>query len=216
MDYNNRVGSKKGSGGIAGDAEANQYRRERLRNLLLSKVDIEADPYVIRNHMGILECKLCLTTHFSEGSYLTHTHGRKHQFNLMKRVEAEKRATNAQEDKTKGISDLPKRKFIKIGKPAYKITKIRDPISLEKGLTFHLKYPKVKDGITPCYRLMSSFEQDVEPKDAEFQYIIASAEPYENVAFKVPSLRIDLKGDKTWDFWDHDTKEYFIQILFEK
>ncbi len=216
MDYNNRIGSKKGSGGIAGDAETNQYRKERLRKLLLSKVDIEADPYVIRNHMGVLECKLCLTTHFSEGSYLTHTHGRKHQFNLKKRVEAEKRSSSATEDKTQGISDLPKRKFVKIGKPAYKISKVRDPVNLEKGLTFHLKYPKIKDDITPCYRLMSSFEQDVEPSDPKFQYIIISGEPYENIGFKVPSFKVDLKADKTWEFWDRDTKEYYIQILFTK
>lgn len=63
---------------------------------------------------------------------------------------------------------------------------------------------------------MSSFEQDVEPSDPKFQYIIISGEPYENIGFKVPSFKVDLKADKTWEFWDRDTKEYFIQILFTK
>ena len=36
----------------------------------------------MKNHLGTFECKLCLTLHNNEGSYLAHTQGKKHQDNL--------------------------------------------------------------------------------------------------------------------------------------
>ncbi len=36
----------------------------------------------MKNHIGKYECKLCLTLHNNEGSYLTHTQGKRHQDNL--------------------------------------------------------------------------------------------------------------------------------------
>lgn len=211
MDYQNRVGSKKGAGGIAGNAETNQYRRERLKKLLLSSVDIESDPYVFRNRQGVLECRLCLTTHMSEGSYLTHTHGRKHQMNLMRRAEQDKKQKDNLQ--MEGISNVPKKVFEKIGRPAYKITKIRDPTTTQKGLLFHLQFPKIK--ANPNYRLMSAFEQTVEKKqDSDYQYLVVSGEPYENVAFKIPSDPVDTKEGRMWDYWDEDTREYFIQLFY--
>ncbi len=39
----------------------------------------------MRNHLGSCECKLCLTLHTNEGSYLAHTQGKKHQDNLYKK-----------------------------------------------------------------------------------------------------------------------------------
>jgi splicing factor 3A subunit 2 len=40
----------------------------------------------MRNHIGTYECRLCLTLHSNEGSYLAHTQGKKHQTNLARRV----------------------------------------------------------------------------------------------------------------------------------
>ncbi|EEB97389.1 hypothetical protein MPER_03303, partial [Moniliophthora perniciosa FA553] len=40
MDYQNRVGSKFGSGGVAGASETNVDRRERLRKLALETIDL--------------------------------------------------------------------------------------------------------------------------------------------------------------------------------
>jgi len=45
-------------------------------------VFIFQDPYFMKNHLGSYECKLCLTLHNNEGSYLAHTQGKKHQANL--------------------------------------------------------------------------------------------------------------------------------------
>jgi splicing factor 3A subunit 2 len=48
-------------------------RRERLRRLALETIDLEKDPYFMRNHLGQYECRLCLTLHTNEGNYLAHT-----------------------------------------------------------------------------------------------------------------------------------------------
>ena len=40
MDFQNRVGSKVGSGGVASTSETNRDRRERLRQLAMETIDI--------------------------------------------------------------------------------------------------------------------------------------------------------------------------------
>jgi len=67
-------------------SEANVNRRERLRQLALETVDLQNDPYLMKNHLGSYECKLCLTLHTNEGSYLAHTQGKRHQQNLGRRA----------------------------------------------------------------------------------------------------------------------------------
>ena len=39
----------------------------------LLRTFIVQDPYFMRNHLGTYECKLCLTLHNNEASYLAHT-----------------------------------------------------------------------------------------------------------------------------------------------
>lgn len=41
---------------------------------------------VLCSFAGTYECKLCLTLHNNEGSYLAHTQGKKHQSNLARRA----------------------------------------------------------------------------------------------------------------------------------
>ena len=77
-------------GGVASSSETNKDRRERLRQLALETIDIFKDPYFMKNHLGSFECKLCLTIHIGEGSYLAHTQGKRHQENLARRAAREK------------------------------------------------------------------------------------------------------------------------------
>jgi len=51
----------------------------------METIDITKDPYFMKNHLGSYECRLCLTLHTNEGSYLSHTQGKKHQTNLSRR-----------------------------------------------------------------------------------------------------------------------------------
>lgn len=95
-------------------------RRERLRQLAMDTIDVTQDPYFMRNHLGSYECKLCLTLHTNEGSYMAHTQGKKHQQNLARRA--------AKLQQTKAIAPVeattrqPIKKIVKIGRPGYKVS----------------------------------------------------------------------------------------------
>lgn len=118
IDYQHREGSKIGSGGQMSEAQAAMERKERLRKLALETIDITKDPYFLRNHLGSFECKLCLTLHVSEGNYLAHTQGKRHQYNLGRRAAME--AKNAA-PKPVIPKEAPIKRTIKIGKPGYKV-----------------------------------------------------------------------------------------------
>ena len=79
IDFQHREGSKFGGGGNLSESQAALERKERLRKLALETIDITKDPYILRNHLGTYECKLCLTLHNNEGNYLAHTQGKRHQ-----------------------------------------------------------------------------------------------------------------------------------------
>ena len=59
MDFQNRAGSKVGSGGVASGSESNRDRRERLRQLAMETIDL--------NKVGFA---LCLRVALSEGTCL--------------------------------------------------------------------------------------------------------------------------------------------------
>ncbi|KAI9683827.1 MAG: hypothetical protein M1829_004161 [Trizodia sp. TS-e1964] len=223
MDYQNRAGSKFGGGGVASQSSTNADRRERLRKLALETIDLSKDPFFFKNHVGTFECKLCLTVHQNEGSYLAHTQGKKHQTNLARRHAKEQKEGKAGIDP---ITGLPvgmvgaqvaiKRNVVKIGRPGYKISKVRDPLTLQVGMTFQLQYPEIAEGVRPRVRFMSAFEQKVDnPPDRNFQYLLVAAEPYETVAFKVQAREVDRKDDKFFEWFDADSKEFFVQFLFK-
>ena len=160
MDFQNRAGSKPGSAGVAGVHETNVDRRERLRKLALETIDLAKDPYFMKNHLGSYECKLCLTLHTNEGSYLSHTQGKKHQTNLARRAarDAKEAAMSGQSvgggamgpRPVSDIAGMPMRtNVIKIGRPGYNVSKIRDSTTGQVGLRISLQYPDMPtDGET--------------------------------------------------------------------
>lgn len=224
MDYQNRAGSKFGGGGVASTSATNADRRERLRKLALESIDLEKDPYFFKNHVGSFECRLCLTVHQNDGSYLAHTQGRKHQTNLARRAAREQKEGRA--SATDPVTGLPigllgaqvpvRRNVVKIGRPGYKITKTRDPVTRQQGLLFQLQYPEIGEGIVPKVRFMSAFEQKVEdPPDKNFQYMLVAAEPYQTCGFKLQAREVDRTGDKFWTWWDADLREFWVQVMFK-
>ncbi|EPZ32693.1 splicing factor 3A subunit 2 [Rozella allomycis CSF55] len=214
MDFTHRPGAKTGSGPLASWSEENAARKERFKKIAFESVDLANDPYLMKNHLGSYECKLCLTIHMNEGSYLVHTQGKKHQTNLARRQAREARDGNTMV-KTTGLVTAPKKTIVKIGRPGYKVTKIRDPITKKFGLLFQIKYPEIAPKVTPKYRFMSSFEQKVEAPDRHFQYVLFAAEPYETIAFKVPSVEIDTTEEKMLSNWDPDSKQFTFQVLYK-
>lgn len=208
-----RPGGKTGSGGHATWSETNRDRRERLRQLALETIDLNKDPYFMKNHLGSYECKLCLTLHNNEGSYLAHTQGKKHQQNLARRAAKEAKETPLQPapEKTK----VAVKKFVKIGRPGYKVTKQRDPDTNQHALLFQIDYPEIEELGVPKHRFMSAYEQRIEPPDKAWQYLLVAAEPYETIGFKIPSREIDKSEDKFWTNWNKDTKQFFLQFYFK-
>eukprot|EP00408_Alexandrium_pacificum_P014755 CAMPEP_0171236002 /NCGR_PEP_ID=MMETSP0790-20130122/42230_1 /TAXON_ID=2925 /ORGANISM="Alexandrium catenella, Strain OF101" /LENGTH=242 /DNA_ID=CAMNT_0011702317 /DNA_START=42 /DNA_END=770 /DNA_ORIENTATION=+ len=213
MDFQNRVGHKMGTGGPATDQEVAADRRERLRKLALETIDLSKDPYFMRNHLGSYECKLCLTLHTNEGSYLAHTQGKKHQINLARRAAKEKQDATIQPQPN--VSGGP-RKTVKIGRPGYRVTKERDPETQQKALLFEIEYPEALEKVKPRHRFMSAYEQKVEQPDSKSQYLLFACEPYETIGFKVPNQEVDKDGhNKFYSSWDRTRKVFTMQIFFK-
>ncbi|ORX44081.1 hypothetical protein DM01DRAFT_1340491 [Hesseltinella vesiculosa] len=217
MDFQNRVGSKHRGGGVASAQESNVDRRERLRKLAMETIDIKKDPYFMKNHLGSYECKLCLTLHSNEGSYLAHTQGKKHQTNLSRRAAKEARE-NAQFHQPAVGPPKPmvaKKTVIKIGRPGYRITKVRDPSTMQLGMLFQIQYPQIANDVIPRHRFMSAYEQHIDTPNKAYQYLVIAAEPYESISFKIQSKEIDRAPGKFWTYWDKDSKQFSLQFLFK-
>ncbi|PIA43612.1 hypothetical protein AQUCO_01900185v1 [Aquilegia coerulea] len=206
-------GSKPGGGGAASAQNEAIDRRERLRRLALETIDLAKDPYFMRNHLGSYECKLCLTLHNNEGNYLAHTQGKRHQTNLAKRAAREAKDAPTQPQPHKRKVNL--RKTVKIGRPGYRVTKQFDPETKQRSLLFQIEYPEIEDLAKPRHRFMSSFEQRVQSCDKRYQYLLFAAEPYEIIAFKVPSTEIDKSTPKFFSHWDPDSKMFTLQLYFK-
>jgi splicing factor 3A subunit 2 len=213
MDFQNRAGNKAGGGGVASASDANVDRRERLRRLAMETIDISKDPYFMKNHLGSYECRLCLTIHTNEGSYLAHTQGKKHQTNLARRQAKE---MQSQPIVPSQMKKQEKKKAPKIGRPGYKITKLKDPETNQRSLMFEIEYTEIAKDTVPRYRVMSTYEQKVEAQDEKYQYVIFAADPYDNIAFKIPNLEIDNAEDKYYANWDREKKRYTVQIYFRE
>lgn len=212
MDYQNRPGGKTGSGGVASWSESNRDRRERLRQIAAETIDLARDPYFMRNHLGSYECKLCLTLHNNEGSYLAHTQGKKHQSNLARRAAKEAKDSPNLPGPAKQRREL--KKFVKIGRPGYRITKQSDPTTKQQSLLFQIDFPEIANDIKPLHRFMSAYEQKLEPADRKWQYLLCAAEPYETIAFKIPSREVDKTEGKFFSVWNEHSRQYFIQVPF--
>jgi splicing factor 3A subunit 2 len=205
-------GAKPGMGGVMSATQANVQRRERLRALALETVDLTNDPYFMKNHLGKYECKLCLTMHQNEGSYMSHTQGKRHQENLARRVAklAQQKGQLPMVEKKK----IQPKKTVKIGRPGYKVVKQKDNDLNQRSLLFQIQYPQIEAGLRPRYRFMSAYEQRVEPPDDKYQYILFAAEPYETIAFKIPHTEIDKDPEKFISHWDEEKMNFTVQLHF--
>lgn len=166
----------------------------QLRQLVLALAEQSArqDPYILRNHLGSLECRLCLTLHTNEGSYLAHTQGKKHQTNLARRAAKDMKETQLMIAPAPA-ANVQRKQFVKIGRPGYRVTKIREKIeydalgnvvpagspqavtmSSREGMMVCVHLPHIKEGVLPRKRFMSAWEQKKEPPNRAFQYLIVS------------------------------------------
>ncbi|CAM9432965.1 unnamed protein product [Chrysoparadoxa australica] len=211
IDFQHREGSKFGGGGVMSQSQANVERKERLRKLALETIDLNKDPYFMKNHLGKYECKLCLTLHNNEGNYLAHTQGKRHQQNLARRAAMEAKSTSVAPQPAAVVQT---RTVIKIGRPGYKVTKSRDVNTQQRSLLFELEFPECDDDSQPRHRFMSAYEQKVEAPDKNYQYILFACDPYETVGFKIPNLGVDKGEGKFYTNWDRDSKRFTLRLYF--
>lgn len=106
----------------------------------------------------------------------------------------------------------------KIGKPGYRVTKMRDPTTNQRSLLFQIEYPKIDENFQPRHRFMSSFEQRIEPRDKNWQYLLFAAPPYDTIAFKIPNLEVEKDpesktGYKIYWNWDRDKLVYTVRLF---
>lgn len=219
IDRQNRVGSKFGGGGQSSSQNAERERKERLKQLALESIDLAKDPYLMKNHLGTFECKLCLTLHTNEANYLAHTQGKKHQAGLARRAHMEKlreeqQATMPMPQLSAGRTSQSVRK-VRIGRPAYQVFKSRDPETNQRCLSFELQYPEIEKDTQPRHRFMSAFEQRVDsPPDRSYQYLLIASDPYDTVAFKIPNEPIDKGEGRFVTHWDADDKKFTLSLYF--
>ncbi|KAG1757775.1 hypothetical protein EDB19DRAFT_1891471 [Suillus lakei] len=180
----NRVGSKFGGGGVAGASETNVDRRERLRKLALETIDLAKDPYILRNHLGSLECRLCLTLHTNEGSYLAHTQGKKHQTNLARRAARDAKDTQLMIAPTQSNVHLPQIKA--------------DVIPRRR---FMSAWEQKREPPNKAYQYLIVAAEPYET--------IAFRIPAREIEDEA-----DDAGYWNWSYWDPDTKQYSFQFMF--
>lgn len=214
IDFQHREGSKFGGGGVMSETQAAADRRERLRKLALETIDLDKDPYFMKNHLGTFECKLCLTLHTTEGNYLAHTQGKRHQQNLARRAAREEQMGLLAKPQTAAAALQSGKSTIKIGRPGYKVTKARDAETGQRTLLFEVDYPEAEDGVQPRHRFMSAYEQRAEAPDKAYQYLLFACEPYETIGFKVPNEPLDKAEGRFFTDWHEPTKKFTLQLYF--
>lgn len=183
----------------------------------METVDLSKDPYIMKNHLGSFECKLCLTLHSNEGSYLAHTQGKKHQQNLGRRAaKLAKEVPGVGGSVTQTIVSQPKSMVSKprIGIPEHYVFKTRHPLTKQAGMLFILKFPRIDKNSQPRIRLMSAVEQRIEPADLSVQYLLFAAEPYNVVSFKIPNRPLETSNELSLMDWNGATKIFSYQIHF--
>jgi splicing factor 3A subunit 2 len=115
-------------------------------------------------------------------------------------------------------SNIQRKVFLKIGRPGYRVTKVRDRDTGKEGMMVQVHLPQIKPGVLPRRRFMSAWEQKREPPNKAYQYLIVAAEPYETIAFRIPAREIEDESDDAgywnWSHWDPDTKQYSFQFMF--
>lgn len=70
---------------------------------------------------------------------MAHTQGKKHQANLARR--AAKEAKEAPQQLAPEKPRIEPKKFVKIGRPGYRVTKQKDPENGQQSLLFQVDYP---------------------------------------------------------------------------
>ena len=218
------------------------HNKRQLGELTREQVDLSKDPYFRKNNLGAFECRLCGTNHLSEASYFSHTGGRRHTFNLSKRMQLESAKTVGAESLLSpppvpggslsaalgaaGSGSKQRRQpRIQIAGDAVVYTRGQAPREVPKSryqlhkatktLVITVECPKIDPGLSPQHRLISAVEQTVEsPQDLFWQYLVIAAPPYLNIAYKIPASFLKPQEHTIHRAWDIVKRVFQLTIEF--
>lgn len=74
--------------------------------------------------------------------------------------------------------NVQRKVFLKIGRPGYRVTKVRDLDTRKEGMMVQVHLPQIKAGVVPRRRFMSAWEQKREAPNRAYQYLIVSTRRY--------------------------------------
>lgn len=74
-------------------------------------------------------------------------------------------------------SNIQRKVFLKIGRPGYRVTKVRDRDTGKEGMMVQVHLPQIKPDVIPRRRFMSAWEQKREPPNKAYQYLIVRVSP---------------------------------------
>mmetsp|Transcript_34292 Transcript_34292/g.55179 ORF Transcript_34292/g.55179 Transcript_34292/m.55179 type:complete len:190 (+) Transcript_34292:45-614(+) len=168
--------------------------REILKKRAIELFDLKDDPFYIRLD-NKFKCKLCLTMHRSESSYLAHTQGKRHNKNIKKRNLAVDNKNIIQTDHS--FFDNQRN----LSKPAYKVTKAYCKITHKKIIFIEVIYEYNLPEDVPDYRILTTYEQSIEKPDNNYQYLLVASPNYVTICFKIPNLLIDYENQFTYSYW---------------
>lgn len=209
------IGARTGRGGIASSQLIKESKLRQRQNILEESFDITKDPFAFKNQIGLIECRLCITTHPSSANYFTHSLAKKHQNNL-KKYQILKQQNNSLTSPEIEVQRIQREILTSrrdLGLPEFILRVNRHPVNYSEGVFLEVKVPDIETGKKPSYRFVSSFEQSVEEVDHNYQYFVVAAPGYELIGVKIPARNIDL--DLCEEFWSATSKIYCVQIFFE-
>ncbi|SCU78878.1 LANO_0A04324g1_1 [Lachancea nothofagi CBS 11611] len=213
MDYQNRAGSKKGSGGVASASQENLHRRKQVEELLREGEEVpysfhgvskeaeeltKKNPYIYKNHAGRLVCKLCNTMHVSWSSVERHLEGKKHGLNLLRRGGSagtrEQEVITEEDAQFKQEVEKLRSQIKDNGQlPHYQVARIQDPATGYRGVAIKIMYgdkgASIDTEARPFVRIMSSLELSSEEGEDK-KYVVVAYEPFKNVAFEIPNQEL--------------------------
>ena len=212
MDRNNRPGGKYGQGMMMSTVEEKMTKKYRQKRLVYESIDLTKDPYFFKNHVGTFECRLCLTLHMNESSYILHSQGKKHQDNVGRQHERDEKAQHNNLEFLNQSVPKEKVRYVRIGNPDYKIN-VDEKEAAHPIIKIEVDYQGIITNQKPSFRLANPFEQKMEKPDQEFNYLLIAANPYNTICVKIPNAE-DTEAFHIEPFWDSKTLKYILIIYY--
>lgn len=211
-------GIKKKTGVKTG--QRTRHHRKKQREAVMVDPVVNVDPFCFKNYLGKYECKLCGTRHVDKESYATHVDGKRHQYFLSRKLKLSKKEGDNEDPSRTGSSAGQSSAFISGGTdrvllrkrelPKWHVDEVIHPESGKSGYCISLWCPKMKVGV-PRYRIVSTYDQTMEPVSPDKQYVVISCHPYRSVGVCILNRPIDIAS--VHEEFNSLTETYVLQLF---